>query len=207
MSKLLKTVLVLVIVCFAVGPLMGCKSAPATTAGAVAGAGDQPQWVDDPEGAFPGDRGKVLYAVGFSENALNRQMTRRRAEADGRNKLAEVLRVHVQSMVKDWMATSTDYVKPENTTSKQFTEVVSRQVTSAVLVGSRSSKYYTAPDKSVAVLMSLQRDDPFFEAIKKQAEEALKAMKRDEQEKVLKVRMEDALKSLDGFLETKKPQQ
>jgi len=187
---------------------MGCKSAPATTGGtgAIAAASAQPQWVDDPEGAFPGDRGKVLYAVGFSENALNRQMTRRRAEADGRTKLAEVLRTNVQSMIKDWMATSRDYVKPENTTSKQFTEVVTRQVTSAVLVGSRASKYYTAPDKSVAVLMSLQRDDPFFEAIKKQAEEALKAMERDQQEKVLKVRMEDAIKSLDGYLDKQKVQ-
>ena len=61
-------------------------------------------------------------------------------------------------------------------------------------------------DKSVAVLMSLQRDDPFFEAIKKQAEEALKAMERDQQEKVLKVRMEDAIKSLDGYLDKQKVQ-
>lgn len=206
MSTLRKTTFVLLAVCVAAVFVMGCKSAPPPTAPTPAGTAlvkppvEQPAWVDDPEGAFPGDRGKVIYAVGVSEDALNRSMTRQRAIANGRNELARVLKVHVASMMKDWMATSTDYVKPENTTSKQFTESVSRQVTNALLVGSKTVKYWTAPDKAGYALMSLSRDDPFFKAIAEQSKQALQKMERDEQEKVLKVRMEDAMKSLDSYL-------
>ena len=192
-----KNMVLMLTVCVTALMIVGCGGGPEPVKPEPAGP---PQWVNDPYGAFPGDRGKVMYAVGVSMSSLNEQLDRRRSESDGRVKLAETMKVKVDSMLKDWMATSTDYVKPENTTSKQFTEAVSRQVTSTVLVGSTPYKY-VRHDTKMYVLMRLALDDYFFKQVQEKTQKALQQMERDQQEKVLKGRMEDAMKSLDSYLD------
>ena len=199
MSTGSKMLVMLVVACM-LAPLVGCKSGPEPVfkkAVALEDHRNAPQWVDDPDGAYPGDRGKVLYVVGTGANALNPALTRRRASGSARVELASAMKVKVDSMMKDWMASSTDYANPENTTSKQFTEAVSREVTSATLVGARVSKYWTAPNGTVYCLMALDLNDSFFQAMKDKAKKAL----MDHQDVVLKVKMEDALADLDQFLD------
>ena len=201
MHNLGKTTAALLAVCVAALVVVGCSSTPEPAKPAVA---EPPQWVNDPYGAFPGDRGKVLYAVGVSEGSLNEQLDRRRCESDGRTKLAETMKVKVDSMLKDWMASSTDYVKPENTTSKQFTEAVSRQVTSTLMVGSTPFKY-VRHDSRMYVLMRLAMDNYFFKEMGDRTKKALQEMERDKPEQVLKGRMEDAIKSLDDYIVKQEP--
>jgi len=155
-----------------------------------------PKWVDNPDGAFPGDRGKVLYAVGVGPNALNPAMTRRRAAGAARVEMSNILKVKVQGMMKDWMASSTDYANPENTTSKQFTEAVSREVTDATLQGAVPAEYWTSPQGTVYCLMRMDLNNKFFDAFKANAKKQL----QEHQDKVLKVKMEDALADLDSYL-------
>ena len=199
MSSLPKVMILAVAVCLIV-PLAGCKSSPDQPLKppvALEDHSNAPEWVDNPEGAFPGDRGKVLYAVGTGPNALNPALTRRRAEQQARIQMSSTMKVKVEAMMKDWMASSTDYADPENTTSKQFTEAVSREVTSATLVGARVAKYWTAPNGTVYCLMALDLNDAFFEAYKNKAKKAL----QDHQDTLLKGKMEDALADLDKYLE------
>jgi len=208
MSALSKTLVLLALACTFV-LVAGCaKDQPIVP---VKGPGgddltNAPQWVNDAEGAFPGDRGKVLYAVGVSATALNPALTRRRAESDARRQLAAILKVRVDSMLKDWMASSTDYVKPENTTSKQFTEAVTREVTTATLVGAKPAKWWTSPKGDVYCLMSLAQDDAFFNAIQEKAKKALQSMEQAQQEAMLKGKMEDAIANLDQYLDKQQQQ-
>ena len=191
-------------VCVAAAFITGCSSDPKITTPPPPPKPDIPDWINDPEGAFPGDKGKVLYQVGMSGTVINPQMARERSEENGRAKLARAIEAQVQTMIKDWMAEAVDYVNSDTNSSKQFTESVSRSVADVTLVGSKGVKYW--PDlpetgKPYYCLMSLARDDEFFKAIKEQAEKEMKKDEAKEKEKVLKVRMEDAIKSLDEYLE------
>lgn len=203
MTRSKKSVMFLT-VCVAVAFIVGCNGGSRVVTPPDPPKPDIPSWINDPEGAFPGDKGKVLYQVGMNGTVINPAMARSRAETDGRTKLAAAVQSHVTSMIKDWMAEAVDYVNPDTNSSKQFTEAVSRAVTDVTLVGSRGVKYW--PDlpesgKPYYCLMSLARDDEFFKAIKEQAEKKLKETKAEEKEKILKVRMEDAIKSLDDYLD------
>ena len=177
----------------------GCQTSPSARPPR---PGEQPVWVNDPEGAFPGDKGKVIYAVGLSADTRNRAMTMDRAKANGRDELARVLRVNAQSMIKDWMASSTDFVDPKSTTSKQFTETVSRQVTNTLLVGSRTVKSWQDPkSKTLYMLMSLSHDD-FIKQLSEQSDKALRQMGS----KLLKVSPDQAMESLDDFVQKAREQ-
>ena len=190
MSKLMKTSVLLVAACMVV-TLLGCGGKETV----VPASG--PQWVTSPDKAFPGDRGKVIYAVGIGPDALNPRLTRDRARDAGRVEMSRMLQVKIQAMMKDWMASSTDYADPDLTTSKQFTEQVSRSVTQAVLVGSREADFWSSPDKTGYSLMAVDLNDSFYKAFQDKAKKAL----QDHQDAVLKVKMEDALKDLDSYLD------
>jgi len=195
-----RTVVTFLIACVAVAYIVGCDSTPKVV---TPPKPDVPAWINDPDSLFPGDKGKAVYQVGMSGTTINPQMARERAEEDGRAKLARFIETQVGTMIKNWMAEAVDYVNPDTNTSKQFTESVSRSVADVTLVGSKGVKYWPElPEagKSYYVLMSLTRDDEFFKAIKEQAEKAMKEQKTEERDKMLKVRMEDAIKSLDEYL-------
>ena len=203
MTRSRKTVTLLT-VCVAVAFIAGCPSGPVVTTEPEPPKPKMPAWINDPNGAFPGDRGKAIYQVGMNGTVINPAMARSRAEQDGRVKLAAAVQVHISSMMKDWMAEAVDYVNPDSNSSKQFTEAVARSVTDLTLAGSTGEKYWPEQaenGKPFYVLMKLARNDEFFKAIKEEAEKKLKETKAEEKEKILKVRMEDAIKSLDDYLD------
>ncbi len=190
-----------------VAGMMGCSSnepkkppQPLQPARPLEDFSQAPKWVDDPYGAFPGDKGKVLYAVGMCAYNPNPALTIKAARARARVEMANTLKTHVDSMMKDWMSSSNDFANPENQTSKQFLESVSRSVTSATLVGSREAKRWTSPQGTVYVLMALDLNDAFFKAFKEKAKQALMA----QQDKLLKGQAESALADLDAYLEKQK---
>ena len=182
--------------------LVGCKSEPqyiTKNPVPVENFAGAPQWIDNLDAAFPGDQGKVLYAVG-SGSDLNPRMARRRAATTARQEMAAIMKSHVQTMIKDWMASSKDYADPDSASSKEFTESISRDVAEATLVGAQVRQTWTSPSGSIYMLMALDMNDSFFKEIKAKTEKALK----DQKHAVLKVKMEDALADLDKYLDGKR---
>ena len=202
MSRHLRTMAALLAAC--VPPLLvaGCASAPPAPTPKRA---RPDEWIHNPlKGIEPAQRDKVFVAVGVSADKHNIQMTRRTAEGDARNKLAETIVVQVDAMLKDWMATATDYVKPENSASKQFTESVSRQVTSMTILGSTPRQYYDAPDGYTYVLMTAPRDDAFYRTMIEQTRKRLQAMAPLERKQLLKTEPDKAVDSLKQHLQQAK---
>jgi len=196
MSTFSKMLVGLMAVCMIV-VLVGCGTAqPTPPRKPIEELGNAPQWVTDPTGAFPGDKGKVLYAVGMCAYNPNPALTVKVARSRARVEMAATIKTHVDAMLKDWMAASVDFANPDMQTSKQFTESVSRDVTSATLEGSTEAKRWTSPQGTVYALYMLNLDGQFMKAIKAKAKAAL----QDQQDKLLKGKMEDALSDLDKYL-------
>lgn len=173
LDRLVKCLVVLaVVVVFA-----GCSSGPEATptpkktglsGGGVTGNPNEPAWVSQAGAAFPGDRGKAIYAIGDSMPDLNMSLTITRARERGRIEMARIIESSVTSMVKDFMESHKDYATSEQG-SIEFTQIVGKNVAQAVLNGSRQVDTWTnQADKHLFVLMKVSVED-MAEAAKKKA--------------------------------------
>lgn len=188
---------------------VGCKSTPPAPAkpvqtgiegGGVTGSPKEPEWVSKGAGAFPGDRGKFLYAVGSSSKDFNWSMTITRAKERGRQELARTIETEVASMIKDFMESHKDYADPNSASSNEFTQVVSKSVSQATISGSMLRDSWTGPDGTFYALMSVAVED-LVQAAKKAAQ--------DEGQKkavFIKERAEKAFADLDAEIEKRMKQ-
>jgi hypothetical protein len=94
-------------------------------------------WVDTPnmEGG--------LTATGIGRSHGGKGKAREKAVNAGRTELARILRTKVQAMTDRFFQETEDMMQPDHSTAIDFTRDVSRQLTDAVLRGSRAMQYWT----------------------------------------------------------------
>ncbi len=169
-----KTFLLLVAFVIALG---GCAGSQARKHAAGA---QGPPWINQPElGLAPDERGKVFAVVGLSADQLNPALTQKAAALDARTKIAETIQSRVDAMIKDWMASSTDFANPSQATSKQFTEAVSRSVTSVTMRDTRIRNRWIDSKGTLYLLMTAPKDASFYETLSDRVAEKLEAMGRE----------------------------
>ncbi|MBM4082743.1 MAG: hypothetical protein FJ278_23760, partial [Planctomycetes bacterium] len=160
---------------------VGCESTPPPApkppqtgieSGGVTGSAKEPVWVSQGGGAFPGDRGKFLYAVGSSAKDINRSLTETRARDRGRQELARIIETQVNSMIKDFMESHKDYADPKVASSIEFTQIVSKSVSAASVSGAVQQDSWAAPDGTLYVLMRLAVEDLIRQTEKAARDEA-----------------------------------
>jgi len=174
-----RMLLVLTAVTF-LAAMIGCESTPPPAppkpvqtgleGGGVTGNPKEPDWISKGAGAFPGDRGKFLYAVGSSAKDFNWSMTITRAKDRGRQELARVVETEVASMIKDFMEAHKDYADPKSASSIEFTQIVSKSVSAATLNGAALQDSWTnTADGTYYALMRMAVED-VVETAKKAAQ-------------------------------------
>jgi len=172
-------------------------------AGMMAGCTSVPEWVAKGSGAFPGDRGSAIYAVGIGAPDPNPSMRRNMARADARAELSRTSKAYVAELTKNFMQKHTDYYDMEGASSIQFFSQAGKQVTDATIRGSQEIDSWVdtggklGTKGTLYLLMILPLDNPFFDQAKQQYD----ALIRQYKAKVLKVEADQALKELDAELE------
>lgn len=136
--KLLKSSLMLVFIL-----IIGCSNAPQNSAPSM------PSWAMN----IPTNEG-YLYGVGSSKKQ-NPQLGRTAAIGLARDEIARSLEVKVSSMFKNFMQESGI---GENAQALEFTETVTKQVTSTTLSGSIVSQVEIMNDGTVWALVELNLD-------------------------------------------------
>lgn len=168
--------------------------------GLLAGCGPSnkaPDWVSRGSGVFPGDKGQALYAVGTAGFEQNPTLQSRLAKNDARVELASQMQVYVASLMKDFMQAHKDYADPNNSSSIQFTQSVSKSITEATLTGSTQIEAWTDPaTKTYYVLLTM----PLRDALK-QSQTPMMAAARAQAAEVFKEKADAALKELDAEIQ------
>ena len=159
-----------------------------------------PGWVTDPEAAFPADRGKVLYGVGFADKAPNPALTRRTSAAAARVDLASRLKAATEATLKGWMKASPDVVRDSAAAGKPFIEAVTRGTTSVVFPKARPTKFWTAPNGTAYCLVALNLDDSFHAAFVGKTREALNNLPPQQRQALLSVDVEAAVAVFEDYL-------
>ncbi len=156
---------------------VGCKSAPPkepTTTGSETGEATEPDWVTKPFGIMTeADGTKVIQAVGIASYDPNPRASATYAKAAGRDELGRQLRVQVQNMVSQYMASAQDFYDPATRSSIQNSEDVSRQITDEALMGSHQVDSWTHPktgDKYILMKLPL---DGFIDAYRNRVQQAM----------------------------------
>ncbi len=167
-----------------------------------AGGPSKPDWIIKGSGAFPGDKGGVLYGVGIAAKSPNLAMQRQKADSRARQELGRVINTYVASFMKDFMEEHQDFVDKKGTGSDEFTSVVSKTVSEATLVGSQIIDHFSDSDGTLYALGKLATDDVLAQ-IKSKTEEALKERKGA----ILEAKTNDMLNALDDQLKKKQAAQ
>jgi len=127
---------------------------------------DMPEWFLVPKSAED-----AWYAVGLSKKK-NPQLARTAAAAIARDELSRQIEVKVSGMVKNFMQESGI---GESAQALEFTEAVTKQVTSNSVSGSRIAEVYPANDGTLYVLVEYSLDQ-----VKNSALSAAKSAAREE---------------------------
>jgi hypothetical protein len=146
-----------------------------------------PDWVLEGKGSD----GEVIYGVGAVAGTRNVALARSTAEGRGRTEIARSLEVSIESMLKDYQATTTGgefFAQAAN--DEQHIEDVSRQMTNITLTGTRQDDHWISDTGTLYVLMALDIDD-FKEAI--QGMDQL----NDELREAVEERADEAFRELD----------
>jgi hypothetical protein len=154
-----------------------------------------PEWVIKGAGAFS-PKEKKLYGVGVSELSPNEAMTRIRCDTRARADLARVLDSYVASLITDFMEEHKDYFNKDAEGSDEFTQIIIKSTTEALLVGSQIVDRYTDEKKKVMYCLALlEVDNVLQETFNK-----MKDMARQKHRAIVKERAEEMLQKLDEEL-------
>ena len=190
------------------GPLMLCAAicVLATTTGCTIFRSGAPwpgapawAWRDISE-SYPDDGKEHLYARDMSDKMLTEELTRKRAMGNTRKAMAEELEGHVAELMRNWMSTSQDIVDSSTAEGQRFTEIVSRHFTEAHLYGCSEVAWTVRPDTGAMYMlmrMPYKGNTVLRDEVRRHAEETLS----EEKEKVVTGDIENAMKSLDAYLE------
>ncbi len=139
-----------------------------------------PAWINEPLlGVDKAERANVFAAVGMCADLKNPALTQKTAMLRARTEIANTIQTRVDAMLKDWMASSQDFANPESQTSKQFTESVSRGITSVTMQNTRQRNKWFAPSGTLYVLVTAPRDASFYKTAADRVREQLEAMAKD----------------------------
>ena len=172
-----------------------------------ASTGKAPEWVVKGNGAYSGQEGTAVYAVGIAGPDPNVQAQTDKAALNGRVKLARMMNAYVAELAKNFVRTHQDFFRRDEThaSSVEFFEQVSKQVTEATLKGSHQVDSWvdlkglrgSQSKDALYMLMILPLDSAFYDA----AAEQYKAVLRQRAAALLKVQTDEALRELDRELE------
>jgi hypothetical protein len=147
--------LALLVVCF----VAGCKSQPQMSNTPQTGLMQEPLWVTKPASAFPDEMGKTFFAVGIASGKISDISARTTTATErGRRALAAQLNTMVSSVFKDYQKSSFSKEMDEGGMDS-VTEIVTKNVTDATLIGSERRDLWTNPATGdMYVLMTLSSD-------------------------------------------------
>ena len=112
-----------------------------------------PKWVEDPEGAFPSDRGKVLYAVGVSLPIPNAKFAQRRASARARQEMEALVSTHAGRLAKQ-LAASAAGMPDRRAVEERVRAAIAKSLAQA-----KEAEFWTAANGAVHCLMALRVED------------------------------------------------
>jgi len=167
------------------------------------GCAGVPNWVEKEAGAFSGEWGDAIYAVGIAAPDPNPQAQRALAKLNARTEISRIQQIYVAELLKSFVRAHKDYFNIDTASSVQLFEQAGRQVTESTQFGSRVIDTWVdksgaiGPKDTLYVLMKLDLNGEFFTA----AQEQYKAAIREHQAKVLKVEAAKAFEELDKELE------
>ncbi|NNK48976.1 MAG: hypothetical protein HKP01_08905 [Gemmatimonadetes bacterium] len=181
--------LVSAVTAFAMLAIVGCGSSGPKEPGTVIeneldGA---PDWVLKGKGSD----GEIIYGVGAVAGTRNVALARSTAQGRGRTEIARSLELGVESMLKDYQATTTGgefFAQAAN--DEQHVEDVSRQITDLTLTGTRQDDHWISDTGTLYVLMALDVDD-FKEAVHGMSQ------LNEDLRKAVEERADDAFRELD----------
>lgn len=181
--------LVFAVTAFAMLAIVGCGSSGPKEPGTVIeneldGA---PDWVLKGKGS----EGEIIYGVGAVAGTRNVALARSTAQGRGRTEIARSLELGVESMLKDYQATTTGgefFAQAAN--DEQHIEDVSRQITDLTLTGTRQDDHWISDTGTLYVLMALDVDD-FKEAVHGMSQ------LNEDLRKAVEERADDAFRELD----------
>jgi len=172
-----------------------------------ASAGKVPEWVVKGSGAYPGDKGDAVYAVGIAAPDPDISAQTDKALNDGLSELARIMNVYVAELAKHFVRTHQGFFRHDEThaSSVDFFQQAGKQVTGATLRNSSRIDSWVDINglrgsysrDAMYVLMMLPLDGEFYDI----AQEQYKAVLRQHEAALLKVQTEEALKALDEELE------
>jgi len=164
MKKLVLIIALLVLV----GAFWGCGSSGPKDPGSVVSEELEgaPDWVLKGWG----DDDDRIYGLGSAAGTRNVALARTSAQGRGRTEIARSLQLQVQSMLKDYQATTTGgEFFGKAAADEQHIEDVSRQVTDMTLTGTRQDEQWVSKTGTLYVLMSLDLES-FQDAIRGMSE-------------------------------------
>ncbi len=137
---------------------VGCSSPQSQ---GLANSRNSPEWISRPNRIDGEGSERVIFAVGISNSNPNRALQQSQARTRARTELARTVNVLVQSMVKDYMATNRDYYESMDTSSStEYTQDISRQVTDQMISGAKQwDEYHDPIDQTYFVLYRMDLDD------------------------------------------------
>ncbi len=150
----MKKLLSISLLCLIAATFWGCASSGPKDPGSIIeeelkGA---PDWVLEGRG---GDDDRI-YGLGSVAGTRNVALARTTAQGRGRTEIARSLQLKVESMLKDYQASTTggEYFG-KHASDEQHIEDVSRQITDLTLNGTRQEKNWISDTGTLYVLMSL----------------------------------------------------
>lgn len=156
-----------------------------------------PAWVVKGCVNYYGNRKDVLCGVGGVSGTRNIPLAREAAVARGRTEVARSLQVVVESMLKDYQATSTGgEAFGQAANDEQMIENVARQITDISINGTRMDEIWVSPNGTLYALVSVDLEG-FKGAVQKmsQLDEGVR--------RAVEQRAEHAFQELDAKLQKK----
>ena len=149
---------------FSLAVFIGC-AAPNASSGSTEqrGSSDSPSWF-----LMPPTAEDAFYGVGMAKKQ-NPSLAKKTATARARSEISAAINTKVSDMVKDFMQESG---AGETAQALEFSEAVTKQVTSNALAGSVVKEAYQAKDGTIYILVEY--------SLNKVKETALKAANREE---------------------------
>lgn len=121
------------ILVLAAASFMGCSS---NSSNVIKDENPQPEWIRKGQGAFPGEKNKI-FAMGTASGIVNESLLQQTADNRARKGLADVLRIYVAGLSKDYQSSASSNPGASNAavSEEQYVEQVQKTVTEQVMSG------------------------------------------------------------------------
>jgi hypothetical protein len=131
-----------------------------------------PEWVMKGSGAFGGDQGRVFYGVGAAGMIKNPALLRTTADNRARNEVAKIFKVYSASLMKDYMASTTD---GSAASEEQHVENAIKTFTATTLSGVEIVDHWIHPNDGTMYSLAALNMKAFMDAAEKVNELSEKA--------------------------------